>query len=89
MAADTSSAPAAAIAVVGKAAAALALLIAEPIPASSVAAASTNSGTANTNDIYALQYVLARAQPGPNQHKVCGPALRRTFRSHEMRRSHP
>ncbi|RFZ50510.1 hypothetical protein MSS2_03834 [Mycobacterium marinum] len=47
---DTSSAAAAAIAVVDADAAALAALIVEPIPARSVAAAEISSGAVMTND---------------------------------------
>ncbi|BCI91755.1 hypothetical protein NIIDMKKI_69610 [Mycobacterium kansasii] len=54
MAADTSSAPAASIAVVGAAATALASLSAEPIFVRSVAAATTISGATTTYDIAVL-----------------------------------
>ncbi|BBX72597.1 hypothetical protein MSHI_05030 [Mycobacterium shinjukuense] len=57
-AADTSSAPAAATAVVGNAAAALAWTITEPTLDNSAAAAWTNSGATNTNDIGILHCVL-------------------------------
>src|SRR5947209_3664961 len=57
MPADTSSAPAAKTTVVGAAAAALAALIEDPMPARSVAAVATSSGIAITNDISRLPTV--------------------------------
>ncbi|SON63778.1 hypothetical protein MSIMFI_05309 [Mycobacterium simulans] len=54
MASDTSSEAAALSCTVGPAAAALAALIADLIPAKSVAAAANNSGFAITNDMSCL-----------------------------------
>src|ERR1700751_2977879 len=62
MAVDTSSAAAAHTPVVGPPATAGAALIAEPIPAKSVAAPVTRSGATNTNDIGHLPYPNARGQ---------------------------
>ncbi|CMI87836.1 Uncharacterised protein [Mycobacterium tuberculosis] len=63
MASDTSSAPAAATWIVGAAAAAVAALIADRMPAKSVAAAASISGFAITNDMAVLPSMGRRVSP--------------------------
>ncbi|VBA46646.1 hypothetical protein LAUMK191_00651 [Mycobacterium attenuatum] len=68
MAADTSSAAAGSRVVVGAVAAPLAVLIAEPIPARSIAVAAKTSGAAITNDM-----VCSRVASSVEAHIVaCG-----------------
>src|SRR5882757_11077394 len=82
MAADTSSAPAANIPVVGAAAAALAAVIVEPILARSVAAVATTSGIAITNDMVRLRtgcYEADSCQTSGRRRSYREPGTQRVF----------